>query len=56
MIGTGQYIPGLQDIQSPFMRTPVASQLLPPLPLDELLLQDQSLLFPQQGQGLLVLF
>lgn len=51
-----QQLPGLQNIQPPLIRTPIASQLLPPLPLNELLIQDHSLLFPQQAQGLLVLF
>lgn len=48
-------IPGLEDVQPPLMRTPVAGQLLPPLPLDQLLIQDQGLLLPQQAQSLLVL-
>lgn len=49
------YVPGLEDIQSAFRGPPIPSQLLPPLPLDQLLIKDQSLLLSQQGQGFLVL-
>lgn len=47
--------PGLQHVQAALGGTPVPSQLLPPLPLDQLVIQDDGLLLPQQLQGLLVL-
>ena len=47
--------PGLQHVQAALGGTPVPGQLLPPLPLDELVVQDDGLLLPQQLQGLLVL-
>lgn len=48
--------PGLQHVQATLGGTPVPGQLLPPLPLDQLVVQDDGLLLPQQLQGLLVLF
>lgn len=48
--------PGLQHVQAALGGTPVPGQLLPPLPLDQLVVQDDGLLLPQQLQGLLVLF
>lgn len=49
-------LPGLQHIQAALRGTPVPGQLLPPLPLDQLVVQDDGLLLPQQLQGFLVLF
>lgn len=48
--------PGLQHVQAALGGTPVPGQLLPPLPLDQLVIQDDGLLLPQQLQGFLVLF
>lgn len=47
--------PGLQDVQASLRRAPVACQLLPSLPLDQLIIQNDSLLLPQQLQCFLVL-
>lgn len=47
--------PGLQDVQASLRRAPVACQLLPSLPLDQLVVQDDGLLLPQQLQCFLVL-
>ncbi|KAF3846001.1 hypothetical protein F7725_003079 [Dissostichus mawsoni] len=50
-----QNSPGLQDVQASLRRAPVARQLLPSLPLDELIIQNDGLLLPQQLQCFLVL-
>lgn len=47
--------PGLQHIQGALRGTPIPCQLLPTLPLDQLIVQDGRLLLAQQLQRLLVL-
>lgn len=47
--------PGLQHVQGALWGATIPRQLLPPLPLDQLIVQDGRLLFPQQLQGFLVL-
>lgn len=48
-------LPGLQHVQAALRGPPIPGQLLPPLPLDQLVVQDDGLLLAQQLQGLLVL-
>lgn len=48
-------LPGLQHVQAALGGPSVPCQLLPPLPLDQLIVQNDGLLLPQQLQGLLVL-
>lgn len=48
-------LPGLQHVQAALGGPSVPCQLLPPLPLDQLVVQNDGLLLPQQLQGLLVL-
>ena len=50
-----KYSPGLKDVQASLWWAPVACQLLPSLPLDQLVIQNDGLLFPQQLQCFLVL-
>lgn len=47
--------PGLQNVQASLRRAPIACQLLPSLPLDQLIIQNDGLLLPQQLQCFLVL-
>lgn len=47
--------PGLQDVQASLWWAPVACQLLPSLPLDQLIIKNDGLLLPQQLQCFLVL-
>lgn len=47
--------PGLKDVQASLRRSPIACQLLPSLPLDQLVIQNDGLLLPQQLQCFLVL-
>lgn len=47
--------PGLQHVQGALRRAAVPRQLLPPLPLNQLVVQDGRLLLAQQLQGFLVL-
>lgn len=50
-----RHSPGLQHIQGAFGWAPIPCQLLPTLPLDQLIIQDGCLLLAQQLQRLLVL-
>lgn len=51
----GKNSPGLKDVQASLWWAPVACQLLPSLPLDQLIIQNKGLLLSQQLQRFLVL-